>query len=283
MSGAKAGVLGLIAGQGAFPLTVALAARERGQELVCVAFRGLTDPSIDDAVGDVHWIHLGEVMQGVAALRSSGVSEAVMAGKVPKDLLLADARSLRMDDSAAALVGQLEDQRDDTILGKVADFLGALGIRLLPQWALTPELLLGAGPLGRVKPTSAQRADVEFGFPIAKRMGELDIGQTVVVKDRAVIAVEAIEGTDAAIRRAGEIVKGTCVIKVAKPGQDPRFDVPTIGPATVGSLVAAGSALLAYEAGATVILDRAEVESEANAHGIAVVGIDPESLRMVAG
>jgi len=273
-------VLGLIAGQGTFPLTIARAARERGQELVCVALRGLTDPAIDDVVSDVHWIHLGEVMGGIAAFRAAGASEAVMAGKVPKELLLGDAASLRMDGSAEAMMGELRDQRDDTILGKVADFLGAMGIRLLPQWALTPDLLLGPGPVGRVEPTEAQREDVRFGFPIAKEMGALDIGQTVVVKDRAVIAVEAIEGTDAAIRRAGEIVKGSCVIKVAKPGQDPRFDVPTIGPVTVASLVAAGSALLAFEAGATVVLDRAEVEREADAHGIAVVGTEPESLRM---
>jgi DUF1009 family protein len=271
---ATPGVLGLIAGQGAFPLTVARSAREHGQALVCVAFRGLTDPAIDQALPEVHWIHLGEVLDGIRIFREAGVSQAVMAGKVPKGLLFGDVSALRFDGSAAALMEELRDRRDDTILGKVADFLAVSGIQLLPQWALAPELLLPAGPLGAVDLTPAQRADVAFGFPIAKRVGELDIGQTVVVKDRAVIAVEAIDGTDATIRRAGGIVRGTCVVKVAKPRQDPRFDVPTIGPATVEALVEAQAAALAFEAGATVVLERAEVVRLADARGIAVVGVD---------
>jgi DUF1009 family protein len=277
------GVLGLIAGQGAFPLTVARAAHARGQKLLCVAFRDLTDPEIDAVLPDVRWIHLGEVMDGLAAFRSGGVSQAVMAGKVPKGLLFGDVGALRMDDSAEALMGQLQDQRDDSILGKVADFLALAGIQLLPQWALAPELLPPLGPLGAIALTREQQADVAFGFPIAKQIGELDIGQTIVVKRCAVIAVEAIDGTDATIRRAGEIVEGTCVVKVAKPRQDPRFDVPTIGPATVECLASAGAAALAFEAGATVVLDRPEVVRLADAHGIAVVGVDTESLASEAG
>jgi DUF1009 family protein len=272
---AQGEVLGLIAGQGAFPLTVARAAREHGRELVCVAFRGLTDPAIDELLPQVHWIHLGEVLDGIRIFRSAGVGEAVMAGKVPKGLLFGDVSALRLDGRATALMGELRDRQDDTILGKVADFLAVSGVRLLPQWALAPELLVPAGPVGAVDLGPAQRADVAFGFPIAKRIGELDIGQTVVVKDGAVIAVEAIDGTDATIRRAGGIVSGTTVVKVAKPRQDPRFDVPAIGPDTVQCLVQADAAALAFEAGATVVLERAELVRLADAHGIAVVGVDP--------
>lgn len=271
-------MLGLIAGQGAFPLHVARAARQAGRKLSCVALRGLTDAGIEDAAERVTWIELGAVADGIAALRAAGVREAVMAGKVPKDLLYGGGPPLQLDASARSLLHALDDRRDDTILGKVADLLASLGIELLPQWALAPELLVGPGVLGRVAPGPAQMADIAFGYPIAKAIGALDIGQTVVVKDRAVIAVEAIEGTDAAIRRAGAITSDACVVKVAKPNQDPRFDVPTIGPGTLESLVAAGAKALAFEAGATLVLERDALAREADARGISVVGVDATSL-----
>ena len=271
-------LLGLIAGQGRFPLEVARAANRRGQRLLCLALRGLTEPAIEDEVAEIVWIHLGEAAAGIASFHKAGISEAVMAGKVPKNLLLGDTQSLRFDGDAKHVMDALGDRKDDTILGAIADFLEKTGIRLLPQWALSPDLLAGAGPLGSVALTEEQRADVAFGFPIAKKLGELDIGQTVVVRGRAVLAVEAIEGTDATIRRAGEISPRGCVVKVAKPGQDPRFDVPTIGVGTVDSLLAAGAEVLAFEAGATIVLEREEVSRRADAARIAIVGIDPGEL-----
>ena len=269
-------MLGLIAGQGAFPLLVARAAKESGQPLSCVAFRGVSNSAIDDVQDDVTWIHLGEVVRGIGVFREAGVVEAVMAGKIPKDVLFGNL-DLKLDGQAQDLMRAIPDQADDTILGKVADFLEAAGIRLLPQWALAPELLVGPGSLGKTAPTPAQLADIAFGFPLAKQIGALDIGQTIVVKDRAVIAVEAIDGTDATIRRAGNLMPGTCVVKVAKPRQDPRFDVPTIGVETVETLVAAAAGALAFEAGATVVLERAAVARAADAAGIAIVGIDPDA------
>jgi DUF1009 family protein len=268
-------LLGLIAGQGALPRAVAHSARSRGQDLVCVALKGLADPEIEDLVKQVVWIHLGEAATGIAAFQKAGVSEAVMAGKVPKDLLFGDTESLRFDGSAQQLMGGLLDRKDDTILLAIAAFLERAGIRLLPQWSLSPELLPGCGPLGRLGPSESQKSDIAFGYPIAKRIGELDIGQTVVVKDRAVLAVEAIEGTDAAIRRAGAIASGGCVVKVAKPDQDARFDVPTIGQGTIDSLLAASASVLAFEAGATIVLEREEIARRADAEGIAIVGVDP--------
>ncbi len=269
-------VLGLIAGQGVFPLEVARTARRRGVRVACVALRGQTRPEIEGAVESITWIYPGEVGAGLAAFRAAGVREVVMAGKVTKSDLFQNPDALRLDASAAGMIDSLADRKDDTILGKLADFLETLGLRLLPQYALTPELLVAEGVLTRTAPSEAQRADIAFGFPIAKTIADLDIGQTVVVKDRAVLAVEAIEGTDAAIRRAGAIAVGACVVKVAKPSQDPRFDVPTIGPDTVAVLVEANVAVLAIEAGATVVLERDEVVRAADAHGIAIVAVAPE-------
>jgi len=272
-------VLGLIAGQGVFPLEVARTARLRGVRVACVALRDQTRPEIAGAVESITWIYPGEVGTGLAAFRAAGVRDVVMAGKVTKSDLFQNPDALRFDAKAAGLMSEIADRKDDTILGKLADFLETLGLHLLPQYAFTPELLASEGVLTRAQPTAAQRADIAFGFPIAKAIGGLDIGQTVVVKDRAVLAVEAIEGTDAAIRRAGGIASGACVVKVAKPSQDPRFDVPTIGPDTIAVLIEAKVAVLGIEAGATVVLEREAVVRAADQHGIAIVAVaaDPAS------
>jgi DUF1009 family protein len=275
VSGDDSETLGLIAGQGAFPLAVARSARRAGRRVACVAFRDRTDPRIEEEVAQVIWIHPGEVAVGVAAFRAAGVRDAVMAGKVPKADLLRDPGALRLDDRAADLMGQVDDRGDDTLLGKVADFLETIGIRLLPQEALVPELLAGEGPLGKAQPTPRNEADIAFGLPIAKKLGEFDIGQTVVVKDRAVLAVEAIEGTDATLRRAGALAPGGVAVKVAKPRQDPRFDMPAIGLRTAEALIEARIEVLAFEAGATFVLEREELVRVADAHDIAIVGVDP--------
>lgn len=271
MAGQK--LLGLIAGQGAFPLEVARCARRGGIRVVCVALREQARAEIEPLVEQITWIYPGEVAAGLAAFRAAGVHDVVMAGKVAKSDLFQNPAGMRLDAQATDLLSEMADRKDDTLLGKLADFLETLGLHLLPQVALTPELLVGEGVLTETQPSEALRADIAFGFPIAKTIGDLDIGQTVVVKDRAVLAVEAIEGTDAAIRRAGAIAPGGCVVKVAKPSQDPRFDVPTIGPDTIAVLAEAKMAALAFEAGATVVLERETAIREADAHGIAVVGV----------
>ena len=268
-------VLGLIAGQGAFPLALARSARRAGRRVACVAFRDLTDPGIAGEVADLTWIHPGEVGIGIAAFHAAQVRDAVMAGRVPKAALFRNLDALHLDGQARALIERLGDRRDDTILGVVAAHLEAQGIHLLPQWAPAPDLLAPEGPLGARDLSPRERADVEFGVPIARRMGALDIGQTVVVKDGVVLAVEAIEGTNAAIRRAGAFAAGACVIKVAKPQQDPRFDVPAVGAGTLAALLEARATVLAIEAGATVVLEREELLPGADAHGIAVVGVAP--------
>jgi DUF1009 family protein len=270
-------VLGLIAGQGALPLELARAARGRGRRLVAIAFHGRTDPALEREA-EVSWLHPGEVGRALATLRAAGVSQALLAGKVGKADLAADPTALRPDAEALRLLAALRDRSDDSILRALADFLAGQGIELLPQAELAPELFAGPGVLGSVRPSAGEIADVAYGFPIARAIGGLDIGQTVVVKGRAVLAVEAIEGTDAAIRRAGAIAAGGCVVKVAKPRQDPRFDVPAIGPTTLEAMREASARCLAFEAGRTLLLERARLVAEADAAGIALLGVDDESL-----
>jgi DUF1009 family protein len=270
----EAEAFGLIAGMGEFPLDIARAARRAGHRVTCVAFRGRTDPRIEGEVDQVVWIHPGEAAVGIAAFKAAGVEDAVMAGKVPKADLVRNPDALRLDAQAQDLIDNLEDRRDDTILVKIADFLQAIGIRLLPQWELVPELLAGEGPLGKTHLTPEQRADIAFAYPIAKQIGALDIGQTVVVRDRAVLAIEAIEGTDATLRRAGALAPGGVAVKVAKPDQDPRFDMPAIGLGTIEVLIESRISALAFEAGSTLVLERDALVREADAHGIAVVGVD---------
>jgi len=223
----------------------------------------------------VVWLHLGQIDRAVGSLRDAGVEEAVMAGKVPKLGLIGGGSKLELDAQATRLIESLADHRDDSILRLAADFLESHGIRLLGQAELVPGLLPGAGPLGRTALSEASARDLEFGWPIAKAIAGLDIGQTVVVRDRAVLAVEAVEGTDAAIERAGQLAPGSCVIKVAKPAQDPRFDLPAIGLQTLKTLRAARASALVFEAGATLVLDRDELVALADASGIALLGVGP--------
>ncbi|MGI9590372.1 MAG: LpxI family protein [Myxococcota bacterium] len=265
----------MIAGRGELPLGVLREAGRRGRPVVAVAFRDQTDPAVAEAC-PVTWLHPGEVSSAVAALREGGAWEAVMVGKVPKLDLVSDPAALRLDADALALLQGLADRKDDSILGALADFLEFRGVRLLPQTDWLGPLLGPEGVLGAVAPSEAQRRDLAFGHPIAKAIAGLDVGQTVIVKDGSVLAVEAIEGTDEAIRRAGALASGACVIKVAKPSQDPRFDVPTLGPETLAALAAAKASVLAYEAGCTLVLKRERVVALADEQGIAVVGLVAE-------
>ena len=269
--------VGLIAGLGRFPLEVARGARRRGHRVVAVAFRKLSDPALASEVDALTWVYLGELERIFAVLREAGVEEVVMAGKVPKTLLWKDPSAFRPDPRALALLKRLADRKDDSILGSVAEAIEEQGFAVRGQADLAPELWAPEGPIGKIPLTEEQRRDIAFGWPIAKAIGNLDIGQTVVVRGRAVLALEAIEGTDAAIRRGCALGgKGASVVKVAKPKQDPRFDVPTVGPDTLATLIECGAGALAVEAGRTVILDREAVARGADEHGISVVGIDDE-------
>jgi hypothetical protein len=226
---------------------------------------------------------VGEIGRLFDTLQAEGVEAVVLAGKVPKSVLLADPSRLRLDAQALALLRRLADRKDDSILGVVASAIEEAGFRVLTQAELAPELCAPEGPLGRLGPSAEQWRDVAFGFPVARVLGGLDVGQTVVVLDRAVLALEAIEGTDEAIRRGCALGgPGASVVKVAKPRQDPRFDVPTVGPDTLRACVEGRAAVLAVEAGATFVLERERLVEEADRHGVAVVGVAEARLGALA-
>lgn len=265
--------VGLIAGAGRFPLEIARAARRAGLRVVTVAIRGLAAEELDTQA-DCHWLHLGELDSLLRVFREAGVRRCVMAGKVPKTFLYEQGPALHPDARALALLRDLSDRSDDSILLALARLLESEGFVLERQAGFTPDLLAPEGPLGELAPAPEHWRDIRFGWPIARALGRLDVGQSVVVRERAVMALEAIEGTDEAIRRGGALGgPGACVVKVAKPGQDPRFDMPTVGLTTLETLVEVKAAVLAVEAGATLVLGQAEVVAAADAAGIPVVGV----------
>jgi DUF1009 family protein len=272
-----AATLGIVAGAGRLPFEVARGARRAGLRVVAVGFHGLADPALAAEVDAVRWVRLGELGALLEALHAGGVREIVLAGTVPKLRMFAGEDRVRIDARGAAFLATLRDRSDDAILRALGALLESEGLAVASQAAYAAALLAPAGVLGACTPTAAQRADLAWGWPIAKAIGRLDIGQTLVVKDKSVLAVEAIEGTDAAIRRGGALGGGgVCVLKVWKPHQDPRFDYPTVGPDTLVSLAEAGAALLAVEAGRTLVLERDTVVEQADAHGIALVGVAGE-------
>lgn len=273
MTTAGGEALGLIAGSGSLPLEIARAARRRGRFVLALGFPGLTDASLSGLVAELVWLSPGQAEVALEALRAGRVREVVLAGKLPKQLLYQEPQRLGLDALASEALGRLQDRRDASFFALVAETLHGRGIRLLSQAELVPELLPGEGTLGSVEPTPAQSADIAFGWPVAKALAGLDVGQTVVVRDGAVLAVEALEGTDAAIRRAGAFAAGASVVKVARPQQDPRFDLPAIGAGTLAALREARAGALAFEAGRTFVLERSALVREADAAGIALVGV----------
>jgi DUF1009 family protein len=269
-----ADTLGVVAGEGRLPFEVVRGARRAGRRVWLAALRGLADPGLEAEANACAWLYAGEVGALLAGLRAEGVREIVLCGLVPKALLFADPSLVRLDAAAMQLLAGLRDRRDDALLRALAEALEAEGFRVLSQTAYTPELLAPEGALGALEPTPTQRADVDFGWPIAKAIGQLDIGQTLIVRDRTVLAVEAIEGTDSAIRRGAALGGGAVsVLKVSKPSQDPRLDVPVIGPETIATLAAAGARLLAVEAGRTLVLERVKVVAAADTAGICLLGV----------
>lgn len=266
--------LGLIAGNGRFPFLVAAAARRAGRRVVAIGIREETFPDLAGEVDAIEWVGLGQLGRAIDALKAHGVREAVMAGQVKHRQIFS---GIVPDLKLMGVLARLAVKNTDSLIGGVADALERDGIHLLPSTALLSEQLATPGPMTRRKPGRDERGDVDYGRGVARALAGLDVGQTVVVKDRAAVAVEAMEGTDEVIRRGGRIAgPGTVVVKVAKPRQDMRFDVPVVGPGTLAAMREAGAAVLAVEAGRTLVLDRPSFLAEADAAGIAVVGFDDE-------
>lgn len=268
--------IGLIAGGGRFPLVFAETARRRGVEIVAVAHRGETDPGLERVVDEVTWIDPGELEAIVQTFKRARVRRAVMAGGLVKARLF---RALRPDARALAMLARLGTVRDDLVLRAVADELASEGIEVVDSTLFLDDIVPAAGVLGCRSPSPAEWNDIRLGFRVAKAIGQFDIGQSVAVRDGSVVAVEGVEGTDATIRRAGELAHGEIVVvKVCKPTQDTRFDLPAVGPGTVAGLAAVRGRALAVEAGRTVMLDRAEMIRRADAAGVALVAVDAATV-----
>jgi UDP-2,3-diacylglucosamine hydrolase len=268
--------VGLIAAAGRFPIAIAVKARAAGVPLVTVGLRHLADPALRGLSHRFHWSGLAKIGRTIRLLRRAGVERFMLAGKVHKTEILKPWRYLALLPDWTTFKfwfnRRRRDNRDDSITYGILELFAAHGLRCEPPWDLCPELLVRQGVLTRRAPTPAEERDIEFGWSLAKEMGRLDVGQSVAVKDRAVLAVEAIEGTDRAIARAGELCgRGRfVVVKVAKPQQDMRFDVPTVGTDTIQTMYHAGARVLAIEAGKTILLDEAETLALADRYGIAI-------------
>lgn len=262
----------VIAGSGRFPLHVARGAKRRGLPVVGFGMEGWADPALAAEVDRFETIQVGQLTRLIQQLKAHGVREAVMAGKVTKEVLLKDRASF--DRETVALLAGLKDFSVASVLGAVGQRLAAEGITLLDSSVFVSEDLAPAGPMTTRTPTPAQAADITLGVRVACALAAFDVGQTVAVKDTVVVALEALEGTDAAIRRAGALAgPGLVIVKMGAPGQDRRFDLPVIGLETLAALREVRAACLAVEAGTVLLLDRRNFLEGANAANLAVVGI----------
>ena len=265
----KNGAIGLIAGGGQFPLMLADAARERGLRVVAVAHLGEADPALSDKVDEIVWIKLGKLGQLIKFLKKNGVKSAFMAGTITKKRMFS---RLRPDLKGLAIMSRLAVFHDDDILRAVAGELEKDGIEIVSSTFYLPELLAPLGCLTRRRPGKAEKEDIAFGWKVAKELGRLDIGQCVVVRQKTVLALEAIDGTDETIIRGGSLAgEKAVVVKVSKPAQDLRFDVPSVGLDTVRAMSRVGASVLAVEAGKTLIFDKLKMISHADKAGISII------------
>ena len=266
------GRVGLIAGSGRFPVLFAETARRRNVGVVAVAHIGETDQALEGAVEAITWVHAGQVQAIIDALKQADVTRAVMVGGIAKPRLFVE---FKPDARALAVIARCGTLRDDVLLRALARELETEGIQIVESTLYLQDIVPTEGVLSTRHPTPEEWADIHFGFRAAKVIGQFDIGQSVVVRGSAVVAVEGIEGTDATIRRAGQLVNGDIVVvKACKPTQDLRFDLPAVGPATIRTIAEVKGRALAMEAGRTVILDREEMIALADATGIAVVAVN---------
>ena len=274
--------IGLLAAWGRFPVLVAEALRRQGYHISCAGVADMADPQLQSLCQDFQWIGWGSLGRAIKFFRRCRIERATMAGKFHKVVMYQPGVWWRhlpdwtfIKTFYRSFITHQGDNKDDSLLGALVSAFAAKGIVFQPATDFAPELLVKAGQIAGRPPSAAQQKDIDFGWNIAKQMGRLDIGQSVCVMDRAVLAVEAIEGTDACILRAGGLCKkgGFTVVKVAKPQQDMRFDVPTIGLRTLRTMVAARARVLAVEGGRTILLDDAEFRQFAAYHKLSIIAL----------
>jgi DUF1009 family protein len=273
-SSSSARRLGLIAGNGRFPFLVLDAARAAGYDVTVVAITEEAFPELADAAARsaaaFHSVSLGQLGTCIKLLKAAGVTQALMAGQVKHVKIFS---GIVPDMTLLGVLMRLKSKNTDALISAVADVLRDNGIELVDSTAFLAPLLAQTGVLTKRAPTEEERADLEFGYRVADAIAALDVGQTIAVKAAAVVAVEAMEGTDAVIARAGQLAgAGARIVKVAKPNQDMRFDVPVVGVSTIEAMVAAGASLLSVDAGKTLMLDGAAIVRAADAAGIAILG-----------
>jgi hypothetical protein len=263
-------ILGIIAGEGSFPFMVAERAKEKGFKTVAIRFSGHTDAAMADVVAASKEIGLGQLGKLISFFKEHKAEQVVFAGAINKP----KAMKVKPDMRAVKVFMRLSKRGDDSLLRAVADEIESEGLRVVSPLALLPELGTPQGVLGKVQPKKQHWDDLRYGWPLAKETGRMDIGQCMVVKNSMVAAVEAMEGTDAAVRRGGELAgPGSTVIKVVKPGQDERIDLPAFGPGTIRSMIEAKATCLGVEAGKSVFFEPEASLAMADKAGIAVVGI----------
>ncbi|MEN6412076.1 MAG: UDP-2,3-diacylglucosamine diphosphatase LpxI [Veillonellales bacterium] len=264
--------IGLLAGLGRLPVEFARAAHGMGFAVIAIGLVPDVDRELAAAAQKMYSISVGELDRIITTLKSEKAEQVTMLGKVTKELLFAG--TVQRDSRMQKLLTGLPDNSDDTLMLAFVRELAAAGIGILDQTKLIRTLMPSPGLLTSRRPSAAEQADMDFGFSMARQIGGLDIGQTVVVKDRAVMAVEAIEGTDSCIRRGGQLGRGgVTVAKAAKPNQDMRFDVPSVGPDTLRAMIEAGAKALVIEAGKTLLVERETVLKLANDNGIAIMAM----------
>jgi DUF1009 family protein len=270
--------IGIIAGNGRFPFLVLEAARAQGYAVTIIGIKEEASPELEEAAArspkaDLHWVSIGQLGTFLKILKDANLTQAVMAGQVKHIKIFG---GFVPDMTAMSLLGKLKGMNTDALIGAVADLMRERGVELMNSAQFLEPLLAGQGQLSNRVPNEAERKDLDFGYRIADAIAGLDIGQMIAVKQQAVVAVEAMEGTDETITRAGQLAgEGVTIIKVAKPNQDMRFDVPIVGLATIKAMHAAGARVLSLDAGKTLIFDREAFFASANEAGIAIVGRPP--------
>ena len=263
--------IGLIAGNGKLPELVAHNIRAAGHRVIAIGHFGETKKSLQSCVDTLEWVHIGELGKIIDFLLEEGVERTLLIGGVSKKHFFSHARP---DGRAIKVLSRLRDKKDDAILRAIAEEIESEGIRVGSPVPFLRENMAQRGCWTERKPTPREEKDLRFGWQIAKRVGSLDVGQTIVVKDQIVLAVEAIEGTDEVIRRGGFLGRGdVMVIKVCKPKQDLRLDLPVVGPETVRTLQKAGASALAVEAGKTIVVDKERVIGQADRNGLCLLGM----------
>jgi DUF1009 family protein len=270
--------IGLIAGGGQFPILFSRKARQSGYQVYALGFKSETDPALRDFVDDLTWIYLGQLSRLIKYFKSNGIDQVVLLGSINKTNIF---KNLRPDLKILSLAAKTALTHDDSILTIFADLLADEGIEVKPSTFLIPELLSPEGCWTKRQPDKAEKKDIAAGWKIAKEIGRLDIGQCLVISNGTVLAVEAIEGTDETIRRGGRLSEnsGAVLVKLSKPTQDLRFDLPSLGIQTIKTMVESGVTTLAIEAKKTLSFDRDEMIKLANHHKISIVAYTDDDMQ----